>query len=276
MTRRQDLKHYRHSLGEIREIMNSMKTLAYMETRKLSRFIEAQHNVVATLERVAKDFLSFYPQTLSEMEALSSLYLIVGSERGFCGDLNQTLIRHVEAVLKKQSVGKTMLMTVGRRLHGLVAENVLVNIPMDGANIVEEVSDILGRIVQQLAVLQQQNGVFSVYVIYYANEGIRKRQLIPPFQDCLPDKTNLLHPPALNLTPETFMLGLAEQYLFAVLHEVLYVSLMSENHHRMLHLEGAVKHLDGKLDNIARRYNLLRQEEIIEEIEIILLNSGSA
>lgn len=274
MTRRQDLKHFRHSLGEIREIMNSMKTLAYMETRKLSRFIDAQHNVVATLERVASDFLSFYPEALSEMEALSSLYLIVGSERGFCGDLNQTLIRHVEAVLKNQSADKTMLMTVGRKLHGLVAENDLVNILMDGANIVEEVPDVLGRIVQQLAVLQQQNSVFPVYAIYYGNEGILERQLIPPFQDCLHGDTNILHPPALNLIPETFMLGLAEQYLFAVLHEVLYVSLMSENHHRMLHLEGAVKHLDDKLDNIARRYNLLRQEEIIEEIEIILLNSG--
>ena len=47
MTRRHDLEHHRNSLAEIRDIMNSMNTLAYLETRKLSRFLDAQHAVVA-------------------------------------------------------------------------------------------------------------------------------------------------------------------------------------------------------------------------------------
>ena len=60
------------------------------------------------------------------------------------------------------------------------------------------------------------------------------------------------------------------------MHELLYVSLMTENHRRMMHLEGAVKHLDEESDKLARQYNALRQEEITEEIEIILLSAGYA
>jgi len=39
-------------------------------------------------------------------------------------------------------------------------------------------------------------------------------------------------------------------------------------------LEGAVKHLDDKSEELSRQCNALRQEEIIEEIEVILLSSS--
>ena len=53
MTQRRNLEHHRHSLAEIRDIMNSMKTLAYMETRKLGSFLDAQHTVLQSIEEVA-------------------------------------------------------------------------------------------------------------------------------------------------------------------------------------------------------------------------------
>jgi F-type H+-transporting ATPase subunit gamma len=56
---------------------------------------------------------------------------------------------------------------------------------------------------------------------------------------------------------------------------MLYTSLMMENHHRVTHLEGAVKHLDDQSEDLARQGNTLRQEEIIEEIEVILLSAAS-
>jgi F0F1-type ATP synthase gamma subunit len=50
---------------------------------------------------------------------------------------------------------------------------------------------------------------------------------------------------------------------------------MAENRNRVTHLEGAANHLDDELNELARQYNTLRQEEIIEEIEVILLSAGS-
>jgi len=40
------------------------------------------------------------------------------------------------------------------------------------------------------------------------------------------------------------------------------------------HLEGAVRHLDDRSSALRRKCNALRQEEIIEEIEIILLSAS--
>ena len=53
MTRRRDIEQHRRSLDEIRDIMNSMKNLSFMETRKISGFLDVQHSVVKHMEQVA-------------------------------------------------------------------------------------------------------------------------------------------------------------------------------------------------------------------------------
>jgi F-type H+-transporting ATPase subunit gamma len=66
--------------------------------------------------------------------------------------------------------------------------------------------------------------------------------------------------------------GLAEQYLFAALHEMLYSSLMAENQRRMQHMDSAVQRLERTSTELSLKRNILRQEEITEEIEIIMLS----
>jgi F-type H+-transporting ATPase subunit gamma len=56
---------------------------------------------------------------------------------------------------------------------------------------------------------------------------------------------------------------------------MLYKSLMMENQFRVTHLEGAVRHLDDESAELKRQCNGLRQEEIIEEIEEIMLSATS-
>ncbi len=80
-------------------------------------------------------------------------------------------------------------------------------------------------------------------------------------------------PPLLNLEPQRFLLGLIDQYLYAALHALLYQSLEAENERRIRHLDGSVRHLEERAAGLQRRIRALRQEEIIEEIEVILLNS---
>jgi len=276
MTRRQDLEHHRHSLGEIREIMNSMKTLAYLETRKLSRFLKAQHVVVSSIEDTAADFLSFHPEALLEVDETTRAYLVIGTERGFCGDFNQTLVRHLESTLETPPVGNSFLIAVGHKLHTLVENDVRVAALIDGASVVEEITVVLNQMVHALSSLQERHGMPTVYGLYHGgNDGIVMQKLLPSFQRYLHQTPRFPHPPALNLSPEEFLLELTEQYLFAALHEMLYTSFMAENHNRLTHLEGAVKHLDDESDELARQCNALRQEEIIKEIEVILLSASS-
>jgi F-type H+-transporting ATPase subunit gamma len=276
MTRRRKLEQHRHSLKEIRDIMNSMKTLAYMETRKLTRFLDAQRAVVQSIEDVAADLLSFYPETLPEVKETKAVYLLLGSERGFCGDFNHALLRHLELVLQDHDANNPILLAIGRKLSMLLEDDSRVTAFLDGAGVAEEATNLLNQLVRTLTALQEKHGVLSVYCLYHGGEdGIVMQRLLPPFHELMQRPPRYPHPPLLNLEPAEFLIELTEQYLFAALFELLYTSLMAENHNRVAHLEGAVKHLDDESSKLTRQSNAMRQEEIIEEIEVILLSATS-
>lgn len=119
--------------------------------------------------------------------------------------------------------------------------------------------------------------MIRLYVLHHGGEeaGIIARQFLPNFQGLLRPASPYPHPPLLNLAPRAFLVELTEHYLYAVLHEILYGSPMAESALRVQHLEAAVRHLDDETVRLQRRSNILRQEEIIEEIEVILLSAAS-
>lgn len=276
MTRRHNLERHRLSLAEIREIMNSMKTLAYLETRKLSRFLDAQHTVVESIEEAATDLFSFYPELLTETQVMTPVYILLGTERGFCGDFNHALIRNLETTLLEKSHKNPLLVPIGHKLSSLLEEDARVTVSIEGASVVEEATSLLNQVVKALTTLQDKYGVLSVFCLYHSNENeIAIQQLLPSFQQLLRKPSRFTQPPMLNQSPMDFMVEFTEHYLFAALHEMLYTSLMIENQFRISHLEGAVRHLDEESAQLVRQCNALRQEEIIEEIEVILLSAAS-
>ena len=276
MTRRNKVQSHRHSLDEIRNIMNSMKTLAYMETRKLSRFLDAQHAVVQSIETVAADLLGFHPEILPETSQATPVYILIGSERGFCGDFNRSLLKTMDSLLPAHSPHQPMLIAVGRKLYTLMEGDARLVNSIDGASVVEEVTALLIKLVNELTALQHKHGALSVYCLYqHGEEGGSIHELLPPFKSLLHNQQRFSYPPLLNLSPQELFIELADHYLFAALHEMLYKSLMMENQFRVTHLEGAVRHLDDESAELQRQWNALRQEEIIEEIEEIMLSASS-
>jgi len=277
MTHRRELEQHRHTLGEIRDIMNSMKTLAYIESRKLGRFLDAQRAVVAHIETTAADFLGFYPGALPRTEEATPVCLLLGSERGFCGDFNETLLRQLESHLRECSIDTPRLIVTGSKLGNQLEEDPRVVACIDGANVVEEAEKTLSLIINALNELQTKEGAVSLTVLYHDpdKEQIVTTEVLPPFEQYRDTAPGFPHPPVLNLLPAAFLAELIDHYLFAALHEIVYVSLMAENIQRVRHLEGAVQHLDDKSENLLHQSNALRQEEIIEEIEVILLSASS-
>jgi F-type H+-transporting ATPase subunit gamma len=283
MTRRRELDEHRRKLGEIHDIMNSMKTLAYMETRKLGRVLETQQKSVADIEIMAADFVSFYPDTLPTSESTTDVFLLLGSERGFCGNFNESLLPVMESCLSGKEDKQPLLIVIGHKLVTALENDPRLIASIDGANVMEEIEAVLISISETFNKLQAAHPALSLYVIYHgagqgeepesSSQQVIMQKLIPPFQRYLGKQPDFSHPPILNVKPADFLPELTDHYLFATLHEILYTSLMAENYRRVQHLEGAVEHLEDKAKELVSQSNALRQEEIIEEIEVILLSS---
>ena len=262
MSRRRDLGRKLDSLKDIEGIMAAMKSLAFMETRKLASFLLAQQRAVKSIEEAAGDFSNFYGSALREVKEIC---LLIGSERGLCGDFN-------EKVLLEAELGRPVV-AIGSRLESKLSEPLAL---FPGANVAEEVEAILTAVVDFFATLQgklPQEEVIGISAFYHNEEHgkIMKRRLLP-----LPQTSGKTysHPPLLNVDPADFFEKLSEHYLYAALHEALYSSLMVENRYRLDHMENAMRQMDKKIGSLGKRYNELRQEEITEEIEVIMLSVG--
>ena len=270
MSRRHEQIKHRRKLSEVRNIMNSMKTLAIMETHKLEHYIETQAELITSIENIAADFLHFNSQVLPEVAPTLNTVLLIGSERGFCGDFNEELVKKLEQSFSNQSMNDTVI-SVGNKLHPLmnVTNN---NINIEGASIVEDISNVVDSL---SAILTTHQKLSSLYVIHHDTNSNKLiiDSLIPPFKELHYEKISYLNPPILNITARDFFLEITEHYLYNQLYGILTSSLMVENHRRVQHLENATHHLDTKTDELKHKINALRQEEIIEEIEVILLNA---
>ncbi|MGZ4953656.1 MAG: F0F1 ATP synthase subunit gamma [Methylobacter sp.] len=271
MSLSRELQLHITQLKEIRSILNSMKNLAFIELHKLLRFKTMQGQAVANIERAALDFLDFYPGLAAVDPNASPICILLGSERGFCGDFNESLINAVSAK------AYTGIIAIGSRLCNRL-ENITTEVvaTLDGANVAEEVPTIINRLIDAISALHGKSSpTLQLTIVYHDNASsqIHQRQVFPPFTQ--PDERSVHYhnPPVLNLEPGEFFADLIEHYLFALLHEIFYISLMAENNSRLQHLEGAVKHLDDETVKLQRKSQIYRQEEITEEIEVILLNA---
>jgi F-type H+-transporting ATPase subunit gamma len=254
--------------------MNAMKNLSLMEVHRLNRFLDTQRRVVAGIEAAAADFLLFHPELCAGEEQFHNVHLLLGSERGFCGDFNESLVRALDNPIG--SAREVTRVVIGSKLGVKLTDDARVAAFLDGPSVVEEVDSVLMKLMETITALSAPSNAgaplrLTVFHHDPAGENVKISDL-RPFQKREQQNIRFAHAPLLYLQPHVFVTGLAEQYLFAALHELLYSSLMAENQRRMQHMDSAVRRLERTAAELWQRRNILRQEEITEEIEVIMLS----
>ncbi|CAB4243272.1 F0F1-type ATP synthase, gamma subunit [Methylacidimicrobium sp. AP8] len=277
MSRRREVLRYRRSLREIGEIMKAMKNMALVEVRKLAKFAGVQRDLIAALEAMAEAFYGSHPELLPpDRPGDRPIYLLLGSERGFCADFNSSLVRFwEERVREVAGKGDYELLLVGARLEARAAGFPKITRALAGPSVWEEVAGFLPRLMAAIRELVERGATGLIVVFHESDrESIEERRLLP-----LPIAAEKLRKrvpgpaPLLQIPARDFSEDLVETYLLAALHEALYSSLAAENRKRMEHMQNALDQLDKRVAELTNAANRLRQEEITEEIEVILLSA---
>jgi F-type H+-transporting ATPase subunit gamma len=270
MSHRHAIEQHMRTLDEVSNIMAAMKNLALMEVRKLGRYHDNQSAMAQTLRRAAEDLLGHYPLPQQPAPA-RQVFLLFGAERGFCGAFNESLRLAFAA-----ADGDARCIAVGRRLHNRMENEPRLLAAIDGASVAEEVTPVLEQVLRTIAEQQSRQSLALTALFHDSEAGpVQRMALLPPFSDLSPAAAQHSQPPLLNLPPAALLAELGEHYLFAALYRIAYASLLAENQQRVRHLEAAVHRLEDRLEELARRCRTLRQEEITEEIEVLLLNVAS-
>ena len=275
MSQRRKLKQQLRQLADIHAIMDAMKNLAMVEVLKLRNRLVNQQQMVRDLERMAADFLDFHPYAAAHGGDGPDVWVLFGSERGFCGDFNDALLRSLDHHLQLAGATRNILLPVGGRLQRRLQDRSEQIRFINGPDVTEDVNLMLNHIVEQISRLQSEFHSVNVHVLFHhADDGrIICDQLIPPFQNFQERHECRGIPPLLNTDPAGFFIMLVDEYLYTALHEIAFMSLLSENYQRIQHMTVALQRLTERTNDLRRHYHMHRQEEITEELEVILLNA---
>lgn len=264
-----DLRGRIRTLREIRSIMNAMKNLALAELNKIARSQKAQEEMARTVDEAFRavrrcvDLSSFLPGS-----APGRIFVLIGSERGFCGAFNDSILKRFEEERSK-SEGPFKILAVGRKIGLKISESPPILEILDGPGTAEEIPGIIKTLADRLAAT---SGLEWIFITHQGEDSPEKTTAIRPFSDLVkgPDEQSG-NPPLLTLPIPELVEGLLEHILFVVLYRAFYLSFLVENRARFLHMDGALNTLDKNLEELQKRGNILRQEEITEELEVILL-----
>ena len=224
-------------------------------------------------------FLSFYPPDQRADDSGATLLIVFGSERSFCGGFNKLV---AQAMLKYRDTDpRQRIIAVGSRLQHTEEYLLLEEQQSDrhtivtGALVAEEIPSVLNTLVECIANWQSdKKNCFSCITALYHNSHTAKveQKNIFPLSLDIPKEIDILrYAPQIYLPPDTLYRQLLENYMFVTLESVITDSLMAENQARIQHMEGAEHHANDELEQLARRHQQIRQEEITEEIELITL-----
>ena len=269
MSRRHLIDHQLALLNDIRSIMDSIKTLAHMEAQRLTPTLPVQQQSLQKVQNMASDFAVEYGLPSLQNDANMPLLVVIGSERGLCGDFNKRLMQALDEL--PQTDPPRPFITLGSRLGSKLEDRPGLLGQLPGASIAEDVPGVIQALLDYCATLQSQHQDLSLALLYHDSQhaDIRLDPLLSPFQ--VDNHQAPGAPILLNLQPDAFLGNLLRHYLYRVLMHACYSSLLAENRKRVAHLDNAVSHLDEQHERLLHRRNRLYQEDITAELAIIML-----
>ena len=265
-----ELSQRHDRLQEISGIMTAMKSLSLVEARKLARFIDHQQRMRANIEAAAADFMTFH--SVADSGAAPggpAILVVIGSERGFCGNFNERIVQALSHLVPGPEASSWIV--VGHRLGTRLAAHPRVLARLDGATVTEDVPAVLDRLIDALHELRPASDAGAAALQCLGHDAQGEPVLTPLLPLPRPAAGRArTDAPQLQLTPAAFYNALLDQFLLAALYGQLYTSLAAESRQRLAHMEHALDRLDDTLARLALKRNALRQERIVEEIEVML------
>lgn len=255
MTRHRELEARLALFDELSGILNAMRSFALAELRRVGRREAAQRQADEALASAVADVASALPQAGS---GGGDLWILLGSVRGFCGSFNEDLMSHWRA--RQERSGPAIM--VGERLPMLLpAADTHVSVP--GAIGASDLGAAIDRIVAAVDAAGVPGGLV---ICFHDDAGVAEQRVLP-----VPMTARF----ATGRGPATFeplariAAGVARHFVFHRLASALLHSLRVENQMRLLQMENALQHIGRRREDLRRSRNQLRQEDIIEEIELI-------
>jgi F-type H+-transporting ATPase subunit gamma len=278
VTRLSEIQAHIDSIGELRDIIGAMRSLAGMRLQETQNSLPAVRRYAAAMATALASTLPLMsepaPERPSDHERRA--LILCAAEHGFVGGFNERLVGAAEDALAPQDA----LFVLGTRGAALMLERgrqATWARPM--ATRTTGAPEIVRRLSIELYARIARREISRVEAMFarYRQGGapaIERRLLLPL------DLTRLAarqprHPPLHNLEPVALHETLMAEYVFALLTEAAIESIASENAARFAAMGSAYDNVSKKLDELRQAEGEARQTEITTELLDIITGSDA-
>jgi F-type H+-transporting ATPase subunit gamma len=273
--------------GKIRSIGNTMKVTSALEKvsaskiRKSQDLMSASRPYVRMMQRISGHLGKANPEIRHpftvEYETVEKVgYIIISTDRGLCGGLNNNLFRRVMADMmewQKKGVEAT-LVTFGKKASSFF-KNVNVEIMghVSGLGEKPQIEDLIGAI-RIMIESYRDNTVQRVFIV--ANEFINTMTQKPVIVQLLPlpptEDEEIRHVWDYIYEPDaqTLLDVVAVRYIEGMIYQAVLENLASEHAARMLAMKSATDNASDLIDELKLAHNKARQAAITQEISEIV------
>lgn len=266
---------------DLQSVVKTMKALAAVNIRQYEKAVAAlaeyNRTIIMGLQAVLQmrpgGWVTARPAPRRHIGAI-----VIGSDQGMCGSLNEQIVTHALTAMRALSVTpeSRTLLVVGLRVTtrledaGEFIEHSL-SVPGATDGITPLVQDILITIDQW----RLQRGLDHIVLFY--NRFLSGASYRPHTVHLLPLDTDWLHRieksawpsralPLVTMDYDRLFSRLIRQYLFVLLYRAVAESLASENASRLASMQGAERNIAERLDELQAQFHQQRQMAITEEL----------
>ncbi len=266
----------------MKSIVRTMKAMAAANIGQYSGAVVSLENYYAAVamgilaylnERKINSLLAM--EQIIEKKDNSVCAIVVGSDQGFVGQFNDSLIDFVSQTLNQTS-GNKEVWTIGARIPLLLEDrkwNVAKNFSLP--NSIDGITSLISSILINVEEAYEKGSLNEFYIFHNRSkeQGLYGPEVIRllPFDEKWRRELTRYEWPTKKI-PEVIGPGkdtinaLISEYLFVTLFKACAESLASENYSRLAAMERAEKNIEELLDEAHHAYHHLRQSSIDEEL----------
>ena len=257
------------------EMVSASKIRKSQELMKRSRpYVRMMKRVIGHLGKANPEYR--HPFTIRHPDVNRVGYIIVSSDRGLCGGLNNNLFKKMLADMGEwqQKGAQVSLVALGKKAIAYF-KNVKLEVTAVASDFGEtpQIEDLIGAIKSMLEEYRDKK-VDRVYLVHnnFVNTMVQKpviEQLLPlpPTDDQeVRDIWDYIYEP----DAETVLNSVMIRYIEAVVYQGVLENLASEHAARMIAMKSATDNATDVIDELNLVYNKARQAAITQEISEIV------
>ena len=257
------------------EMVSASKIRKSQELMKRSRpYVRMMKRVIGHLGKANPEYR--HPFTIRHPDVNRVGYIIVSSDRGLCGGLNNNLFKKTLADMGEwqQKGAQVSLVALGKKAIAYF-KNVKLEVTAVASDFGEtpQIEDLIGAIKSMLEEYRDKK-VDRVYLVHnnFVNTMVQKpviEQLLPlpPTDDQeVRDIWDYIYEP----DAETVLNSVMIRYIEALVYQGVLENLASEHAARMIAMKSATDNATDVIDELNLVYNKARQAAITQEISEIV------